>query len=55
MAHISNQELRIKNLDIPLYANTAPALAPHYEAKRKRKLLLKAQEIGKIAGLLDKP
>lgn len=55
IAWLENKELRLKNLDVPLYAKTSPNLAPHYIAKRKRKLLLKSDEIGRIAGLLDKP
>ena len=42
-------------MDIPLYEKTAPVLAPAYQAKGKRKLLLNKREIAKIAAALDKP
>ncbi len=55
LARLEWRELFLKNMDIPLYQKTTPRLAPNYQAKRSRKLLLNKAEIGKIAGLLDKP
>ncbi len=52
---IENRELRIYNMDIPLYEKTSPVLVPHYRQKWKRKLLLNKNEITKIAAALDKP
>lgn len=54
-ARLEWQEIFIKNMDIPLYKKTSHILAPNYEAKISRKLLLNKAEIGKIAGLLGKP
>ena len=42
-------------MDIPLYEKTSPVLAPNYQSKWRRKLLLNAREISKIAASLDKP
>jgi hypothetical protein len=42
-------------MDIPLYEKTSPVLAPNYQSKGRRKLLLNAREISKIAASLDKP
>lgn len=55
IAHLTNRELRLKNMDVPLYEKTSPNLVPGYEAKRKRKLLLNKWEIWRIAWALDKP
>ncbi|MDO4713310.1 MAG: SsrA-binding protein [bacterium] len=52
---LDKQELWLYNMDIPLYEKTSPILAPHYQAKGKRKLLLHKREIAKIAAALDKP
>ncbi|MBQ9553495.1 SsrA-binding protein [bacterium] len=52
---IENREVRIYNMDIPLYEKTSPVLVPHYRPKGKRKLLLNKSEITKIAASLDKP
>ncbi|MDD2537627.1 MAG: SsrA-binding protein SmpB [Candidatus Absconditabacteria bacterium] len=52
---IQNSEIRILGMDIPLYGKTSPILAPNYQAKKKRKLLLNKKEISKIAAQLDKP
>jgi len=42
-------------MDIPLYQKTSPILVPHYQAKKKRKLLVTKREISKIAAHMDKP
>jgi SsrA-binding protein len=42
-------------MDIPLYAKTSPLLVPHYQPKRKRKLLVNQRELAKIASAMDKP
>lgn len=52
---IQNQEIWLYNMDIPLYQKTSPVLAPQYQPKAKRKLLLTKREISKIAAALDKP
>jgi len=54
-ARLEKKEIQLKNMDIPLYNKTSPQNAPHYQSKRSRKLLLNKSEIGRIAGLLDKP
>jgi SsrA-binding protein len=41
-------------MDIPLYTKTSPLLVPHYQPKRKRKLLVNKRELSKIASALDK-
>lgn len=52
---IDKQELWLYNMDIPLYEKTSPILAPNYQPKARRKLLLNKREIAKIAAALDKP
>ena len=52
---IHNRELWILGMDIPLYKKTSPLLAPHYQAKQKRKLLITKRELSKIAAHMDKP
>lgn len=52
---IDDRECWLYNMDIPLYVKTAPVLAPNYDPRRKRKLLLNQQEIARIAAALDKP
>lgn len=52
---INQQEVWLYNMDIPLYSKTAPILAPSYQPKAPRKLLLTKREIAKIASALDKP
>ena len=52
---IDKQEFWLYNMDIPLYEKTSPVLAPNYQSKWRRKLLLNAREISKIAASLDKP
>ncbi|MEF2176012.1 MAG: SsrA-binding protein SmpB [Candidatus Absconditabacteria bacterium] len=42
-------EWYVTNIDIPLYKKTPANLAPHYEPKGKRKLLLKKREVSKLA------
>lgn len=42
-------EWYVTNIDIPLYKKTPANLAPHYEPKWKRKLLLKKREVSKLA------
>ena len=53
IVRIQNRELRIKNMDIPLYKKTSPILAPGYQAKRDRKLLINKRELAKISALTD--
>lgn len=48
------QDLVINNMDIPLYANTAPKVAGNYEPKGKRILLLNKLERAKIAAKTTK-
>lgn len=52
---LHRHELWLYNMDIPLYSKTSPLLAPHYQPKQKRKLLLHKREIAKIVAALDKP
>lgn len=55
VVRIDNRECWLYNMDIPLYEKTSPVLVPYYQPKAKRKLLLNAREIAKIAAALDKP
>lgn len=52
---LEDKELRILNMDIPLYEKTSHALVPGYLPKGKRKLLITKKELGKISALTDKP
>jgi len=52
---IQGKELWILGMDVPLYTKTSPILAPHYQAKKKRKLLITKRELSKIAAHMDKP
>ena len=47
-------ELFVTNLNIPLYSKTSPRLAPWYDPKRSRKLLLHKKEIQKLAERIHK-
>lgn len=51
---IQKWELFILWMDIPLYSKTSPNLAPNYQPKQKRKLLLTKKELSKISAQLDK-
>lgn len=48
-------ELFVLWMDIPLYEKTSLNLAPHYQPKQKRKLLVTKKELSKISSQLDKP
>lgn len=52
---IEEKELRILNMDVPLYEKTSPILVPGYQPKGKRKLLITKKELSKISALTDKP
>lgn len=52
---IQNWEIFLLWMDVPLYSKTSPNLAPHYQPKQKRKLLLNKKELSKISAQLDKP
>jgi len=52
---IEDKELRILNMDVPLYEKTAHVLVPGYQPKGKRKLLITKKELNKISALTDKP
>jgi len=54
-ARLEWKEIFLLNMDVPLYKYTSRVLAPNYNSKWKRKLLLNRREIGKIAWELDKP
>lgn len=51
---IDNKELRIINMDIPLYEKASIAQIWWYVAKWKRKLLITKKELAKISAMLDK-
>ncbi len=53
-ALIHDWELWIHNIDIPLYDKTNPHNVPGYEAKGKRKWLIKKNELGKLSSNMDK-
>lgn len=48
-AIVLGNELWILHMDIPLYEKTSPHLVPGYDPKRRRKLLVHAKELVKIA------
>ena len=50
---LSNKELWIMNMDVPLYEKTSHVLVPGYESKGKRKILITKKELAKIASALD--
>ncbi len=52
---LEDKELRILNMDVPLYEKTSHALVPWYQPKGKRKLLITKKELAKISAALDKP
>ena len=54
LVRIDKGEIWIVNMDVPLYGKTSPLLAPSYEAKGKRKLLMNKKELAKISASLDK-
>lgn len=54
IVRLDNKELRVVNMDIPLYEKTSHNLVPWYQAKGKRKLLVTKAELGKISAALDK-
>ena len=51
---LEDKELRILNMDVPLYEKTSHALVPGYQSKGKRKLLITKKELAKVASALDK-
>ncbi len=51
---LEDKELRILNMDIPLYEKTSHILVPGYQSKGKRKLLITKKELAKISSVLDK-
>jgi len=54
VALIHDGELWLHNIDIPLYEKTNPVNAPGYEAKGKRKWLIKKKELAKLSSSMDK-
>ncbi len=54
IVQLTDKELWIINMDVPLYARTAPVLAPWYQPKWRRKLLITKLELRKIASAFDK-
>jgi len=54
IVRLSNKELWILNMDVPLYEKTSHALVPWYEAKGKRKILITKKELAKISAAIDK-
>lgn len=51
---IMDSEMRITNMDVPLYSKTSRALAPSYEPKWRRKLLIQKKMITKLAERTNK-
>jgi len=51
---LEDKELRILNMDVPLYEKMSHALVPGYQSKGKRKLLITKKELAKISSALDK-
>ena len=51
---LTNKELWLMNMDVPLYEKTSHALVAGYEPKGKRKILITKKELTKIAAALDK-
>lgn len=54
IVQLSDKELWVVGMDVPLYARTAAVFAPWYQPKWRRKLLITKQERTKIASALDK-
>jgi len=54
IVRLEDKELRILNMDVPLYEKTSHALVPGYQSKGKRKLLVTKKELAKISSALDK-
>ena len=53
IVRVSEGELWIYNMDIPLYGKTSPVLVPGYQAKGKRKLLITKKELAKLSAKTD--
>jgi SsrA-binding protein len=54
IVRLDNKELRVLNMDVPLYQKTSHNLVPWYQPKGKRKLLITKKELTKISAILDK-
>ncbi len=54
IVRLEDKELRVLNMDVPLYEKTSHALVPGYQSKGKRKLLITKKELAKISAALDK-
>lgn len=55
VVRMDDRELRIVNMDIPLYEKTAHTLVSGYQPKGRRKLLITKKELTKISAMTDKP
>ena len=54
IVRLDDKEIRIHNMDVPLYEKTSHALVPGYQPKGKRKLLATKKELAKISAAMDK-
>jgi len=54
IVRFDNKELRVLNMDIPLYEKTSPLLVPSYQPKGRRKLLITKKELAKVSSATDK-
>jgi len=54
VAIIHDSELRVHNIDIPLYSKTNYKNIGPYEPKWKRKLLIKKRELAKLSSKMNK-
>jgi len=54
VAIIYDSELRVHNIDIPLYSKTNYKNTGHYEPRWKRKLLIKKHELIKLSTKMNK-
>jgi len=54
VAIIHDSELRVHNIDIPLYSKTNYKNIGPYEPKSKRKLLIKKRELAKLSSKMNK-
>jgi len=48
VVQVQERELRILNMDVSLYKRTSPVLAPWYDPKQKRKLLVTKKQLTKF-------
>ena len=53
-ASIMDGALWLYGMDVPFYKKSSPVIIPHYDPKRKRKLLINQKELAKISAATDR-